>query len=146
MINLSRTQLATGGTIVALGALTAVALGAQNSNSAATAQKTTMPEVRTVVVHRTIKVTKHRKPKKVSTGGSGGSAAAAGSGSGSSAGSGSYYSGTPSSTPVSSSPAPSTPKPVQTQTSGGGSYGGGGDDNESDHESGDDGEYEGGDD
>ena len=135
MINFSRTQLATGGTILALGALTAVAVGAQSDKSASTAQKATPVEVRTVVVHRTVRVTKHRKPKNASTGGSGGAT------SGASPGYSSGYSGAAVAVPV-STPTYSAPKPapVQSQTSGYG--GGGGGENEGDD--GDDGEHEGG--
>jgi hypothetical protein len=130
MITFSRTQLATGGTILALGALAAVAVGSQSDASNSAAKKATPVEVRTVVVHRTVRVTKHRKPKNASAGGSGASATSSGT-------SPSYSSGAPTAVPVSSSPNYSTPKPapVQSQTS---SYGGG------DDEGDDDGEYEGG--
>ena len=136
MFNFSRTQLATGGTILALGALTAVAVGAQNNNSASTAQKATPVEVRTVVVHRTVRVTKHRKPKNASAGGSGG-----GTTSGAAPSYSSGYSSAPKAVPV-STPTYSAPKPapVQSQTSGyGGSGGSGGG-----SEGGDGGEHEGG--
>jgi len=131
MITFSRTQLATGGTILALGALAAVAVGSQSDASNSAAKKATPVEVRTVVVHRTVRVTKHRKPKNASAGGSGASATASGA-------SPNYSSGAPTAVPVSSSPTYSTPKPapVQSQTS---SYGGGGGDDE-----GDDDENEGG--
>jgi len=136
MFNFSRTQLATGGTILALGALTAVAVGAQSDNSASTAQKATPVEVRTVVVHRTVRVTKHRKPKNASAGGSGG-----GTTSGAAPSYSSGYSSAPKAVPV-STPTYSAPKPapVQSQTSGyGGSGGSGGG-----SEGGDGGEHEGG--
>ena len=71
MIKPNRTHLAAGGTILALGALTAVAIGAQGANSSSAAKKATTAEVRTVVVNRTVKVTKHRKPKNAAAGGSG---------------------------------------------------------------------------
>ncbi|MDP4672714.1 MAG: hypothetical protein NWS55_03730, partial [Solirubrobacteraceae bacterium] len=71
MIKPNRTHLAAGGTILALGALTAVAIGAQSGTSSSAAQKATAAEVRTVVVKRTVKVTKHRKPKNATAGGSG---------------------------------------------------------------------------
>ena len=114
MIKLSRTQLAAGGTILALGALTAVAIGAQSDGSNSAAQKATPVEVRTVVVKRTVRVTKHRKPKNAAAGGSGATSGATPS----------YSSGAPATVPVSSSPNNSAPKPapVQSQTSG---YGGG---------------------
>jgi len=137
MFNFSRTQLATGGTILALGALTAVAVGAQSDNSVSTAQKATPVEVRTVVVHRTVRVTKHRKPKNASAGGSGG-----GTTSGAAPSYSSGYSSAPKAVPV-STPTYSAPKPtpVQSQTSGyGGGSGGGGGENEGN----DDGEHAGG--
>jgi len=131
MFNFSRAQLATGGTILALGALTAVAVGAQSDNSVSTAQKATPVEVRTVVVHRTVRVTKHRKPKNASAGGSGGGTTSTAAPSYSSG-----YSSAPATVPVSTPtyPAPK-PAPVQSQTSG---YGGGG------GEGNDDGQHEGG--
>jgi hypothetical protein len=136
MIKLSRTQLAAGGTILALGALTAVAIGAQSDGSNSAAQKATPVEVRTVVVKRTVRVTKHRKPKNAAAGGSGATSGA----------SPSYSSGAPATVPVSSSPNYSAPKPapVQSQTS---SYGGGGEEHE-EHEENDENEdeYEGDDD
>jgi hypothetical protein len=121
MIKLSRTQLAAGGTILALGALTAVAIGTQSDGSNSAAQKATPVEVRTVVVKRTVRVTKHRKPKNAAAGGSGATSGA----------SPSYSSGAPATVPVSSSPNYSAPKPapVQSQTS---SYGGGGENEEND--------------
>ncbi len=127
MINFSRTQLATGGTILALGALTAVAIGAQTNGSDGSAQKAAPVEVRTVVIHRTVNVTKVRKPKQAS--GSGGGAS-----SGASPSYSSGYSGAPAtvqvSAPATSYRTPSSaPAPVRSQTSGsggsGGSYGGG---------------------
>jgi hypothetical protein len=137
MIKLSRTQLAAGGTILALGALTAVAIGAQSDGSNSAAQKATPVEVRTVVVKRTVRVTKHRKPKNAAAGGSGATSGA----------SPSYSSGAPATVPVSSSPNYSAPKPapVQSQTS---SYGGGGGEVHEEHEENDENEdeYEGDDD
>ena len=114
MIKPNRTHLAAGGTILALGALTAVAIGAQGESSSSAAKNATTAEVRTVVVKRTVRVTKHRKPKNAAAGGSGPTSGAAPS----------YSSGAPATVPVSSSPTYSTPKPapVQSQTSG---YGGG---------------------
>ena len=114
MIKPNRTHLAAGGTILALGALTAVAIGAQGESSSSAAKKATTAEVRTVVVKRTVNVTKHRKPENAAAGGSGATSGA----------SPSYSSGAPATVPVSSSPTYSTPKPapVQSQTSG---YGGG---------------------
>ena len=135
MIKLSRTQLAAGGTILALGALTAVAIGAQSDGSNSAAQKATPVEVRTVVVKRTVRVTKHRKPKNAAAGGSGATSGA----------SPSYSSGAPATEPVSSSPNYSAPKPapVQSQTS---SYGGGGESEEHEENDENEDEYEGDDD
>jgi hypothetical protein len=135
MIKLSRTQLAAGGTILALGALTAVAIGAQSDGSNSAAQKATPVEVRTVVVKRTVRVTKHRKPKNAAAGGSGATSGA----------SPSYSSGAPTTVPVSSSPNYSAPKPapVQSQTS---SYGGGGESEEHEENDENEDEYEGDDD
>ena len=135
MFKLNRTQLAAGGTILALGALTAVAIGAQSDGSSSTAQKTTPTEVRTVVVKRTVRVTKHRKPKNAAAGGSGAPSGA----------SPSYSSGAPATVPVSSSPNYSAPKPapVQSQTS---SYGGGGESEEHEENDENEDEYEGDDD
>jgi hypothetical protein len=134
MIKLSRTQLAAGGTILALGALTAVAIGAQSDGSNSAAQKATPVEVRTVVVKRTVRVTKHRKPKNAAAGGAGATSGA----------SPSYSSGAPATVPVSSSPNYSAPKPapVQSQTS---SYGGGGGEEHEENDENED-EYEGDDD
>ncbi len=62
---LKRTNIAAGGTMLALGALAAVAVGATGGTSTASAppQKAPAPIIRTVVVHRTVKIVKHEKPK-----------------------------------------------------------------------------------
>lgn len=114
MIKPNRTHLAAGGTILALGALTVVAIGAQGSSSSSAAPKATAAEVRTDVVNRTVNVTKQRKPENAAAGGSGATSGA----------SPNYSSGAPARVPVSSSPTNAAPKPapVQSQTSG---YGGG---------------------
>jgi outer membrane biosynthesis protein TonB len=126
-MKLSRTQIAAGGTTVALGALAAVALGAgarENIKTVTVPAKVPAAEVRTVVVHRTVRVVKHEKPK------------------------------TPKPAPVATPPVPApqprviqvaqtqpapaykpASKPLTTKASGGSSGGG---------EHGDDGEHEGG--
>ena len=92
-----KTRLAATATILGLGGLTGIALSAGNQKSAPVAVK---PMIRTKVIHRTIRVTKHIKPKHpmsagaagtAYTGGQGGSGAAATTGS-SSTGSASYSS------------------------------------------------------
>jgi hypothetical protein len=65
MFKLSRNQIAAGLTVVGLAALTAVAMGAQNSQTAQVKPKARPVLVRTVVVHRTVRVTRNMKPKKV---------------------------------------------------------------------------------
>jgi hypothetical protein len=66
VMNLSRTQIAAGGTTVALGVLAAFALGAGARDQIRTVTvpaKAPVADVRTVVIHRTIRVVKHEKPK-----------------------------------------------------------------------------------
>jgi len=61
---LKRTNIAAGGTMLALGALAAVAVGASGGTPTASQPvKAPPPIVRTIVVHRTIRVVKHEKPK-----------------------------------------------------------------------------------
>jgi hypothetical protein len=61
-----RTHIAAAGTMVALGALAAVAIGAGAGEPAKTVSvpRAQPVEVRTVVVHRTVHVVRHQKPKK----------------------------------------------------------------------------------
>ncbi len=61
-----RTHIAAAGTMVALGALAAVAIGAGPDQSVKTVSvpRAQPVEVRTVVVHRTIRIVRHQKPKK----------------------------------------------------------------------------------
>lgn len=164
-----KTRIAAGITVIALGALAGLALGSgeQQSTATAVAEK---PVVRTKVIRRTIHVTKHAKPKHPAATGSGGGAVAAGSGSSaggqgsattgsSSGGYGSSYSSSSESSPIttSTSGASSAPSsyesgssegaPVTTSTSGGGSAtagGGEGGGYESEYESDDGHESEGG--
>jgi len=62
----TRTHIAAAGTMVALGALTAVAIGAGADQpvKAVSTPRAQPVEVRTVTVHRTIHVVRHEKPKK----------------------------------------------------------------------------------
>ncbi|HEY5144046.1 MAG TPA: hypothetical protein VII98_11140 [Solirubrobacteraceae bacterium] len=121
---IKRTQIAAGGTLVALGVLGAFAAGASTQTNVQPAKAPTPPpvEVRTVVVRRTVKVIRHEKPKKP------------------------VVHNTPAAAPppapvqqavqvaqtrpVYSAPAPATRKPLSTKTSGasGGSGSGKGDD------------------
>lgn len=128
-MNVTRTQIAAGGTVTALGVLAAFAIGAgSNEPAAAPAAKKPAPvEVRTVVVHRTVKVVRHQKPKKVKPA-SAGSAPAV------------QIAQAPAPVQVSQpAPAKTYSKPLTTKSSGGG-----GGEEEREHESGDDGEHEGG--
>lgn len=60
---LKRTNIAAGGTLLALGALAAIAVGASGGTPTASQPvKAPPPIVRTIVVHRTIRVVKHEKP------------------------------------------------------------------------------------
>lgn len=65
-MKIKRTHIAAGGTVAALGVLAAVALGAGSAQQPepATAQKAPPLEVRTQVVHRTIRVVRHQKPRQ----------------------------------------------------------------------------------
>ena len=62
----NRTHIAAAGTMVALGALAAVAIGAGPGQQVKTVSvpRAQPVEVRTVVVHRTIRIVRHQKPKK----------------------------------------------------------------------------------
>lgn len=61
---LKRTKIAASGTVIALGALSAIAVGASgDSPSASNSETAAPPIVKTVVVHRTIKVVKREEPK-----------------------------------------------------------------------------------
>jgi len=62
----NRTHIAAAGTMVALGALAAVAIGAGPDQATKTVSvpRAQPIEVRTVVVHRTIRIVRHQKPKK----------------------------------------------------------------------------------
>jgi len=129
---IKRTHIAAGGTLVALGALGAVAVGASTPASVTPAKAPTPPpvEVRTVVVRRTVKVVRHEKPKKP------------------------VVHATPAAAPppapvqqavrvaqtqpVYSAPAPATTKPLSTKTSGGSGGSGKGEDGGGDHEGGGD--------
>ncbi len=133
----NRTHIAAAGTMVALGALAAVAIGAGpgQTTKAVTAPKAQAVEVRTVVVHRTIRIVKREKPKKVKP------AAAPPTPARSTQpvqiAQAPAQAAQPAYHPVSTKPAPVSSKPLKTATSGGSSKGG---------EYEDDGEHEGGDD
>ena len=133
----SRTSLAAAGTMVGLGALAAVAIGAGSGEPAKTVStpRAQPVEVRTVVVHRTIRVVRHQKPKKqkrvaappapaVTTRPVQIAQAPA-------------PAPQPTYHPVATKPSPVSTKPLKTATSGGGKSG--------EHEDGDN-EHEGGDD
>lgn len=161
-----KTRIAAAVTVVGLGGLAGLALGAgeQNPAPSAVAEK---PVVRTKVIRRTIHVTKHARPKRPAATGSGGELrAASGPGSAGGAGasattgsssSGSYEASSAEASPVTTSTSGSSAAPanyesggyegapVTTSTSGGGSVSAGGGEaggygGESEHES------EGGDD
>ena len=140
MINLSRARLASGVTVVSLGALTAVALASQGAKPKPATEGAAQVDVRTVIVHRTVKVMKVRKPKTVA-----GPAPAPAKAASASPTYSSYVAPTttggsstpparsrkpisspaPTQTTPTQSPAPTTPTPVQSQPSGsgGGGYG-----------------------
>ena len=129
----SRTHIAAAGTMVALGALTAVAIGAGGSEQpakAVSAPKAQPVEVRTVTVHRTVHVVRHQKPKKQP-------AAAPPAAVPHTV----QIAQVPAPTPVASTPAPASAAPLKTATSGGsGEHRDEGDEHErgDDHEGGDD--------
>lgn len=107
----TRTKIATGATLLALGGLAGVALSAESQQTTSSAATPTPPvEVRTEVVHRTVHVIRREKAKKVSAPPARAATpvpAAAPS---------------PSVARVVSAPAPSpSPAPVRTRTSGGSS-------------------------
>lgn len=133
-MNFNRNAIAAGGTVLALGALGAVAVASGGSPETEKASSTqAAPPVRTVVVHRTVKVVKKRKPQKAPASSASSGAGSSGTGSGSS----SSYSA-PASTyqePASYQQPSSAPKKVESGSSP--SYSGGGS-----HESEDHGEYE----
>jgi hypothetical protein len=61
-MNINRTSVATGGTLAALGVLTAVALSAgAGAPTPAQPKAAPPPEVRTEIVHRTIRI-RHKRP------------------------------------------------------------------------------------
>lgn len=69
-MKLNRTHLAACGTAAAMGVLAVVALGAADGGQVKTIKappKAPPVEIRTVVVHRTIRVVKHEKPRKPKT-------------------------------------------------------------------------------
>ncbi len=129
---IKRTHIAAGATLVALGALGAVAVGASTPATVTPAKAPTPPpvEVRTVVVRRTVKVVRHEKPKKPVVQSTPAAAAPP--------------------APVQRAvqvaqtqqayvaPAPAKTKPLSTKTSGGSGGSGKGDDGGSDHEGGGD--------
>jgi hypothetical protein len=64
----TRTKIAAGATLLALGGLAGVALSAESRHATSSAATATPPvEVRTEIVRRTVHVFRHEKPKKVST-------------------------------------------------------------------------------
>lgn len=107
-----KTRIATAATVVGLGGLTGIALSAGGQKANTLADK---PLVRTKVIHRTVHVTKHLKPKQPSAGGGGPHS----SGSGSSA----YGSATTGASSTGSGSYSSSP--VSTGASGTGSHGSG---------------------
>ena len=137
MFKLSRNQIAAGLTVVGLGALTAVAMGAQNSQTAQVKPKARPVLVRTVVVHRTVHVTRHMKPKKVKTAIKPATASAAPPSPAAIKVSAPTYSSGSSGNSGSSYKPASKPKPVQSSTSGygGGSSSGSGESEDRDNES-----------
>lgn len=137
-MKLTRSHLAACGTAAALGVLAVVALGAADGEQVKTIKappKAPPVEIRTVVVHRTIRVVKHEKPRKPKTVATPPAPAAT-----------QTAQVVPVSQPAQApAPAPS-PKPLSTRTSGGSGSGSGehessGEDHGGEHEG-----YEGGDD
>jgi hypothetical protein len=100
----TKTRIAAVATILGLGGLTGIALSAGGQKADPLAAK---PLVRTKVIHRTVKVTKHVKPKHPVAAGGAGYASAAGS-----------SDGTAPVTTASSGTGASEPAPVTTATSG----------------------------
>jgi hypothetical protein len=145
-VNKTRARVATGAVALGLAGLAGIALGASHQQADVATRK---PLVRTKVIHRTIHVTKHAKPRHPSGAGSRpGSASRAGGvttgsssvgsteSSGSSAvttsSSGAASTGSEAAAPVvtqtsgSAGPSSESSAPVTTATSGGGSVGGSG--------------------
>jgi hypothetical protein len=132
-----KTRIAAGATVIGLGGLTGLALSAGQQKAAPAATK---PLVRTKVVHRTIHVTKHVKPKHPAAGagpgaagtlaytGSGGSGGSATTGASSTGSSSTYSSSAPVTTGSSGAAGAPTSgsAPVTTHTSGSAAGGGGG--------------------
>ncbi len=113
-----RTYIAAAGTMVALGALAAVAIGAGAGEPVKTVSvpRAQPVEVRTVVVHRTIRVVRHQKPKKQKPVAAPPAPAAA-----SPVQIAQAPAPQPTYQPVATRPAPAASKPLKTATSGAGS-------------------------
>jgi len=112
-----KTRIAVAATVVALGGLTGLALSAGGQKANTLADK---PLVRTRVIHRTVHVTKHQKPKHPAAGGRPGYASSAG-GEGAPVVTGSSSAGGGETAPVttgSSSTGSHETAPVTTATSG----------------------------
>ena len=107
-----KTRVAAVTAILGLGGLSAVALSAGNQKAASVAAK---PLVKTKVIHRTIRVTKHIKPKHPMAAGAGGATYASGEGSSDYGGSATTGASSTGSASYSSS---SSPSPVTTASSG----------------------------
>jgi hypothetical protein len=143
-----KTRIAAAATILGLGGLAGLALSAGGQKASSLASK---PLVRTKVIHRTVHVTKHVKPKHPVAGGPAGYSGAVPSGSaGAPVVTGASSSGAAESTPVvtgasSSGSAESAPVVTGSSGTGGGSApvvtsasgGGGGAGGEAEHEGGD---------
>jgi hypothetical protein len=134
----TRTHIAAGGTLAGLGVLAAVAIGAGAGEPVTTAAvpKTQPVEVRTVVVHRTIRVVRHQKPKKPKAA----AAPPAPVVSSHPVQIAQVPAAQPTVQPVSTRPVPASTKPLKTASSGGGE---GEEHEDNDRE---DNEHEGGDD
>ena len=126
MFKLSRNQIAALLSIAGLAILAAVAMGAQNNKPATLKAKGKPVLVRTVVVRRTVHVTRHLKPKQ-----SAAKPKAASASPPSPAAVKISSPAQPSSSPGSKHAPASKPKPVQSSTSG---YGGGGENDDDDDE------------
>jgi hypothetical protein len=129
-VNRKKTRTAAAATILGLGGLTGIALSAGGRQANTLADK---PLIHTKVIHRTVHVTKHLKPKHPIAGGSAHGAGSSGSSYGSattgaSSTGGGSYSSSPVSTGASStgSPSGSHSSPVVTHTSGSSHAGSGG--------------------
>lgn len=144
----ARAKIAAAATVVGLGGIAGVALSSNSGQATPSAAKPPKPKVRTQVIHRTIHVTRHAKPKEgsgVSGSGSPGQPAITSAAPAPAPPAAVTSSSSATATPVASTApvvshtsgasAPSHPSaPIHTSSSGGGSNSGGG---EVEHEGGD---------